>query len=641
MVLSNSYFRKVATHLLPVICAGLLVACGPATIKPSSSNAFAGNKSLRELIPMISTAERLPSPEKDRQFIDLAKQLYSLGEEEKAVSLLKKVNSGYLSDAEYLDYMPFASEIYSSQEEHTQNYTLLTAPKSVQLWSLLSKQEQHNLGQTKAQLYNTFGFYEEAFIELIKVDRRLSKKLDITENRNLIWQQLSNFPAEELNEKTQTSNDPELLGWYQLAQISKQHVGSIKAQAKALKEWQAANPSHPANQELPLDLQLLNTMIDERPRQIALLLPQSGKLAAAGKAIRDGFFAAYYNNQDSASDLKVDVFDTEKQEITALYDDAVRQGANLIIGPLQKDKVNQLMHHTISVNTLALNYVDTSMETDDGPLNSAFFQFGLSLEQEAQQVAQRAWLEGHRFAMVIANEASWSQRAASAFMDEWRTLGGVVSQDYNFSSDNDYSSSIKQALNIEQSKQRATQLKRLFGRSFEFQPRRRKDMDMIFLVSRSQDGQQIKPTLAFHYASDIPVYATSQIYSSLQSANKVKDLDGVRFSTLPWILNESTPERTAITKNIQMPPNYERLYAMGADSFLLHDKLTLFKYSPKTSIYGNTGKLHINPDQSIYREQVWAEIVEGKAQALPQLTRDGLEQEQDSPVEEEQIPVDQ
>ena len=545
----------------------------------------------------------------------------AIAQMEKASILLNKINTEQLSDLDYIEYLPLASAIYSDQGEHTQNYALLTQPRSESLWNVLSVQEQKDLGQTKAQLYSTFGFYDKAFIELVKIDGLLTDSLSIIESRNLIWRELSHLSAEEIDTQIQTVNDPVLLGWYQLAQLNKQHVGSIRAQSKALKEWQVNNPVHPANDELPLDLQLLNTMIDERPTKIALLLPQSGKLAEAGKAIRDGFFAAYYSNQSNEPNLKVDVFDTEKKEITALYDEAVAQGANLVIGPLNKDKVNQLLHHNISVNTLALNYVDTSLDTNEGPIHKTFFQFGLSLEQEAKQIAQRAWLEGHRYAMIIASDVNWSQRAASAFIDEWQEQGGVIANDYGFSSDNNYSTFIEQALNIDKSKQRATQLKRLFGRTFEFEPRRRKDVDMIFLVSRSLDGQQIKPTLAFHYAGDIPVYATSQIYSSLQSTNKTKDLDGIRFSTLPWVLNKSTPERAAVAKDIQVAPNYERLYAMGADSFLLHDKLSLFRYSPNTSIYGNTGKLYLNPDQSIYREQVWAQIVEGEAQALPQLTQ--------------------
>jgi outer membrane PBP1 activator LpoA protein len=50
-------------------------------------------------------------------------------------------------------------------------------------------------------------------------------------------------------------------------------------------------PGHPAASRLPRDLQLLQQLIAEKPKHVALLLPVSGKLGRAGRAIRDGFFA--------------------------------------------------------------------------------------------------------------------------------------------------------------------------------------------------------------------------------------------------------------------------------------------------------------------------------------------------------------
>jgi outer membrane PBP1 activator LpoA protein len=248
-----------------------------------------------------------------------------------------------------------------------------------------------------------------------------------------------------------------------------------------------------------------------------------------------------------------------------------------------------------------------------------FYQFGLSLEDESIQAVERAWQEGHRYAAVIASSAEWSSRAAKVFVEHWRSRGGTVVADRRYDEGSNYSDIIKSLLNIDQSEQRARKLRSLLGRPFEFEPRRRQDIDMIFLVARSSEGQQIKPTLAFYYAGDIPVYATSQIYSSAEDASKNRDLDGIRFTTLPWILESDNPSKQLIHQYINVSPSYERLYALGVDAFLLHDRLQQLTQSKDSFIYGKTGKLKSDQQQRIVREQPWAEIIQGVAQPLPQL----------------------
>ena len=79
-----------------------------------------------------------------------------------------------------------------------------------------------------------------------------------------------------------------------------------------------------------------------------------------------------------------------------MYDRAVGDGAELIIGPLSKDNVTSLqLRSQLPVTTLALNYLDDAQPNDN------LFQFGLSLDVEAMQTAERAWLEGHRAALVV------------------------------------------------------------------------------------------------------------------------------------------------------------------------------------------------------------------------------------------------
>src|SRR5690606_28114687 len=114
---------------------------------------------------------------------------------------------------------------------------------------------------------------------------------------------------------------------------------------------------------------------------------------------------------------------------------------------------------------------------------------------------------------ILAPASNWGDRSVSSFGDAWTELGGELIHHYRYTPQEQYSQLIKQALNIAESEQRASGIRRIIGRNIEFEPRRRQDIDVIFLVAHQTQPRQIKPTLAFHYAGNIPVYATSHIYN--------------------------------------------------------------------------------------------------------------------------------
>jgi uncharacterized protein len=341
----------------------------------------------------------------------------------------------------------------------------------------------------------------------------------------------------------------------------------------------------------------------------------SGKLGRAGRAIRDGFFAAHYQSLQAGSPAAlVTLYDTNLGDIQTLYQQAVDAGAELIIGPLDKDKVSELaLLPALPVPTLALNRI----EQPTGLLPPRnLVQFGLAAEDEAKQAARRAWLEGHRLAMVIAVEASWADRAALAFISEWQALGGTVVDYAKFTGKADYSKVIQRGLLIDQSNRRAANVRNILGRAMEFEPRRRQDIDMIFVTALPNQARQIKPTLKFHQASNIPVFATSHIYTGEPDAKLDSDLNGIRFSTLPWLFDDQSEEKKNIER-FSRDPAFNRLYAMGVDAYHLYPRLRQLREIPNAQIFGATGNLKLTPEGHIEREQMWAFIRRGLATPLP------------------------
>ena len=61
-------------------------------------------------------------------------------------------------------------------------------------------------------------------------------------------------------------------------------------------------------------------------------------------------------------------------------------------------------------------------------------------------------------------------------------------------------------------RERARELGRIIGRRLEFEPRRRQDIDIVFMAAYSADARQLMPQLAFHHGADLPVHATSHVW---------------------------------------------------------------------------------------------------------------------------------
>jgi len=475
--------------------SAVLSNCGSLPQQSQNTNLQLNKKDTAEALSADARiAEQQASPLREEQLIDIAQRLLNIGEIKSSSDVIKLVDKSNLNDTNYRSYIIAASDIFTQNQSILDARLLLEEPRLRTLWDQLSIDQQKHLHLSKANIYNQIGNVQASLNERIALATLLSDKQEIKANDDALWQQLSAFTQQELVKLSLSTPHQVLSGWYQLAAVSKEHQGDLESQNKAIVNWKRLNPNHPASQQLPADLNILQTLIDERPTNIALLLPLEGKLAKAGQTIRDGFFTAYYKAQEKQESVpEIKLYNTNSDNVNNLYDKAVLDGANLVIGPLSKENVEALqLRPSLLAPVLALNYTENNASFIS---NKPFYQFGLSLEDEAAQAAERAWLEGHRYALVISSEANWSQRAANTFIERWEEFGGTVIRNSRFNKGSNYSENIENAFNIKKSKRRATRLKRLFGQTFEFEPRRRKDVDMIFLVSRSKEGRQIKPTL--------------------------------------------------------------------------------------------------------------------------------------------------
>ena len=460
----------------------------------------------------------------------------------------------------------------------------------------------------RGQLYQSINRNEDAIIDFISITESWPTNAETSLFED-IWLALTSLRDEELDQLAEEADSYEMRGWIELARIYQVDQFSIRSQLDSIVQWRRIWASHSAAARLPAPLIELQVTWESRPKHIALILPLQ---EAAGNAIQEGFLSAYYQSLSVSRDVpQISVFDsTGLTDIHDTFDQAVASGADLIIGPLNKKLVNQISERIeIPVPTLALNCAD-----QDRPAEN-LFQFGLAPEDEISQVINLAWEAGYRNAAVIIPDNLDYQRLETFFIETWTNQGGQVVSSARFIGDSDYAEVIKRLMAIDSSEARAEKLLDLLPRlNMEFTPRRRSDIDFIFLAANPRQGRQLKPTLAFYFAGDIPVFSMPSVYDGQENQTGNRDLDGIIFTDAPWVLNPTYQLRDEVNTNLRQAQGpLQRLRAMGIDSFRLYPRLKQFSNNSISSLRGTTGVLTMSENRRIHRSLTTARFEDGIA----------------------------
>ena len=444
----------------------------------------------------------------------------------------------------------------------------------------------------------------------------LSNSDSIRRNRELLWNALAASTPDALRTSANEVLDPEVRGWLTLAALStatgQQGIGWNNGTIR----WRESHPNHPAIvilDELP---EATGTMLDY-PRQVALLLPLSGNAARAGRAVQNGFLGAYFASAGGLDDRQsIRVYDVNTEGgASAAYETAVANGAEFVVGPILRSDVTELANNSlVPVPVLTLNYLGEGTIAPPG-----LFQFALAPEDEAIAAAERAIADGHTRAVALVPNSNWGRRLLAAFRTEFEAQGGTVLDTRSYTAGNpDFSGAIEDLMALTDSVQRYQRLRANIGGPLQFDPRRRQDVEFVFLAADAPTGRLMKSQLKFHYSGDLPVYATSLIYA--MDGRSDTDLNGVRFADAPWII--APPIWIS-----HLPPTFAtyfpdekrlaRLHAMGYDAYRLTGSLFAYQNAFETTFDGATGELFVDDDGRVHRRLAWAEFQGGVPVALP------------------------
>ncbi|AVF54415.1 penicillin-binding protein activator [Pseudomonas fulva] len=600
-------------RLLTAFClAALLAACASSPSSSLGELPRTPDASIEQLLERATSSKSAEDAALLR--LSAADMAYQQKDFPRAARILEQVQVETLKPAQQVFAVTLAAELAMSRNQPKAALSALQHP-SLQHVPELPAQQQVRTYSVHAAALEADGQAMAAAQQRVLLAPLLSGQA-ASANHDAIWSLVASLSNEQLQQPT---SDPVLAGWSSLA-LTVKGAGTLEQQQAAIDDWVKQHPDHPAAKQLPTALTKLKELASQPLTRIALLLPQEGPLAGVARALRDGFMAAHFQAQQSGQPApSVQMVDSSRLgSLDDFYRQAQAEGVQLVIGPLEKPLVKQLAAKPqLPITTLALNYADAGQKAPP-----QLFQFGLAAEDEAREVSRRARADGMVRAVAMVPSGEWGDRVLAAFRQDWESNGGTLLAAERIAQPVALAQQIADLFQLRQSEGRAKSVQSTVGGSIAAQPARRQDIDFLFLAATPQQAQQIKPTLNFQYAGDVPVYATSNLYSASGDVNQYNDMNGIRFCETPWLLDSSNSLRQQVVQQWpQAAGSLGRLYAMGVDAYSLAPRLGQLKALPDSRIQGLSGNLGINASQRVERQLPWAEFAGGQVKRLPDTPR--------------------
>ncbi|MEC8057216.1 MAG: penicillin-binding protein activator, partial [Pseudomonadota bacterium] len=117
--------------------------------------------------------------------------------------------------------------------------------------------------------------------------------------------------------------------------------------------------------------------ISQAQAEVLVILPESGPMARVTSSIKSGFMSAYALSEDK---VPLKFINSDKKTIKTILAKHLNKKTQLIVGPLAKNEVEQIVAINPKVRVLALNEVETQSPN--------VIQFSLSKQDDAYALKQ-------------------------------------------------------------------------------------------------------------------------------------------------------------------------------------------------------------------------------------------------------------
>ena len=267
--------------------------------------------------------------------------------------------------------------------------------------------------------------------------------------------------------------------------------------------------------------------------EILVILPETGPMASASESIKRGFASA---NKQANNKYDIRYINVTKTPLSSIIKTQVSKTTQLIVGPLDKKDVEQLVKLQPKVQTLALNQVHA--------YNKNVYQFALSKEEDALALTKRMQWDGVDSIVVLRDGKTRAQ--TQSFYDAMLQLWGDKMQ-------------IKESL-----------------------PKSLKANQGVLLIGDYQWLAQQK---------NLP---NKKIYTLPYAIHEKAQLaEGLVYCDTPALYVNQWQDVIAAYQQKPVDLPFQRLIAFGGDAWQLADHLVKHKPEQVIEFQGRTGKLRV------------------------------------------------
>ncbi len=538
----------------------------------------------------LLTAAKLPRADGEKWRVKAAEMAWFAGNSDQASRILATLDESSLDHVTLIHARLIAARIARSHADYATVLQKLDFPSSSAPTKL-----QRTIATLLEEAREKTGLKPQTQASP-RIPRRDSTDTRFTRDFDRTWNELMTHSSQDLSRRLAQPLSPIEKGWTELAYIAKTTADSPEALDNQLAQWELTYRNHPAYPDYFNALRGPGTIdnaatLPTQINRVAVLIPTSGPLASLANVILEGIMAAKY--QLPGTNIKV--YDTAAgTPIQELYDQAVIEGAELIIGPMDKARVDALTRLPLTVPVISLNYGKNPEFA-----NPNLFQFALLPEDEARQAARQMLADGHTRLAILVPAGEWGERILQAFREETQANGGEVVATGRFKpGSNEYSNMIKRALKPNSK----THLNGV-------------DAEAIFFAASPKQARLLMPLIKFHFINSLPVYATSHVYDGFPDPSANRDLNRLSFTEIPWLLNEAAPGAPKPEELDETTRHHPRLFAFGYDALSAAPRLRQESMTAN-QVRALSGILTLDGRNRIHRQLGWARFSRGRAKTL-------------------------
>ena len=665
----STFFRSTTARSLPVILAALLFAgCGTQT--PDKSAAHLEGTAQADSGFYLQQMQQSANDSKSNWQLLAIRALVKEGQGQKALELFNQLPQD-MNEAQRREQALLAVEIKVAQHDYPGAQSLLNSLKPADL----DQGQQSRYWQ--AVITTAEGRPSLTLLRALIAQQPLLATADKQKNIDATWQVLASMSPQQVQSLVINADENVLQGWLDLQRVWSENRNDADMMKAGITDWQTRYPQNPGATMLPTPLTGAQNFQPASANKIALLLPLNGQASIFGKTIQQGFEAAKnagtapvspvsapqpaaveaqpaaQTSGDVASPAQVStaeltkqpqtppaetaatgqavastpanpgaelkIYDTSAQPLDQVLNQVQQDGASIVVGPLLKNNVEELMKSQTALNVLALNQPEA---TEDRP-NICYF--ALSPEDEARDAARHIHEQGKQSPLVLVPRSALGDRVTNAFAEEWHKLGGSTVLQQKFGSTAELKMGINGGTGIAMTgspvsaslpQQQGVTIGGLTipAAPSEAQITGNGKVDAAYILATPDEIALIKPMITMRTGSqsNVTLYASSRSAQSNAGPDFRLEMEGLQFSEIPMLAGNNPQLMQQALSAVRNDYSLARLYAMGVDAWTLANHFSEMRQMPGFTITGNTGDLSAAQNCVINRKLSWLTYQQGQ-----------------------------